>query len=63
MLIQSNISYAELMIGMIDARIDNNSKETNTLYQYYDEITKDMDISIWCLCINGVSFVLSPVML
>ena len=34
------------MVGMIDASIDNDSKETNSLYQYYDEITKDMDISI-----------------
>ena len=43
MLIQSDISYAELMMGMIDASIDNDGEETNTLYQYYDEITKDTD--------------------
>ena len=46
MLIQSDISYAELMMGMIDASIDNNGEETNTLYQYYDEITKDTDDGI-----------------
>ena len=48
MLIQSDITYAELMMGMIDASIDNNGKETNTLYQYYDEITKDMVICLGC---------------
>ena len=39
-------SYAESMMGMIDASIKNNGKETHTLYQYYDGITKDMDVSI-----------------
>ena len=34
------------MMGMIDASIDNDGEETDALYQYYDEITKDMDDSI-----------------
>ena len=46
MLIRSDISYAELMMGMIDASIDNDGEETNTLYQYYDEIMKDTDDGI-----------------
>ena len=46
MLIPSDISYAELMMGMIDASIDNDGEETNALYQYYNEITKDTDDGI-----------------
>ena len=46
MLIRSDISYAELMMGMIDASIDNDGEENNTLYQYYDEIMKDTDDGI-----------------
>ena len=42
------------MMGMIDASIDNNGEETNTLYQYYDEITKDTDDGIQCFCINHI---------
>ena len=34
------------MMGMIDANIDNDGEETNTLYQYYNEIVKDTDNGI-----------------
>ena len=43
MLICQDISYAELLMGMLDAGLDNDSMETDALHAYYDEISKDCD--------------------
>ena len=41
MLIRQDISYAELLMGMLDAGLNNEGVETNALHVYYDEITMD----------------------
>ena len=41
MLIQWDISYAELLMGMIEADFNNCDGETLALYAYYNELTKD----------------------
>ena len=44
MLIHQDISYVELLMGMLDAGLDNDSMETDALHAYYDEISKDCDV-------------------
>ena len=44
MLIHQDISYAELLMGMLDVGLDNDDIETNALHAYYDEISKDSDV-------------------
>ena len=41
MLIRWHISYAELLMGMIEADFDNCDGETLVLHAYYNELTKD----------------------
>ena len=41
MLIQHDISYAESLMGMMEADSDNVDGETCALHAYYDELTKD----------------------
>ena len=41
MLIQQNISYAESLMGMMEADFDNGDGETCALHAYYDKLTKD----------------------
>ena len=42
MLIRKDISYAESLMGMLEASLDNDGMETNALHAFYDEITKDL---------------------
>ena len=44
MLIHQDISYAESLVGMLDAGLDNDGMETNALHAYYDKISKDSDV-------------------
>ena len=44
MLICQDISYAESLMGMLNAGLDNDSMETDALHAYYDEISKDCDV-------------------
>ena len=41
MLIWGDISYAKLLMGMIEANLDNKGRETHALHRYYDKIMKD----------------------
>ena len=62
MLIQSDISYAELMMGMIDASIDNNGEETNA----YISITMRLQrtqMMVFRVSVSIILFVLPSVML
>ena len=42
MLIHWDISYAESLMGILDAGLDNDGMEMNTLHAYYDEISGDV---------------------
>ena len=44
MLIHQDISYAESLMGMLNAGLDNDGMETDTLHAYYDKISKDSDV-------------------
>ena len=44
MLIHQDISYAESLMGMLDAGLDNDGMDTDALHVYYDEISKDSDV-------------------
>ena len=41
MLIQHDISYAESLMGMMEADSDNGDGETCALHAYYNELMKD----------------------
>ena len=41
MLIWHDISYAELLMGMIEGDFDNSGGETLMLHGYYNELIKD----------------------
>ena len=44
MLIHQDISYVELLMGILNAGLDNDGMEINALHAYYDEISKDSDV-------------------
>ena len=43
-LICQDISYAESLMGMLDAGLDNDGMETDMLCAYHDEISKGCDV-------------------
>ena len=46
MLICQDISYVELLMGMLNAGLDNDGMETDALHAYYNEISKDSEVSV-----------------
>ena len=62
MLIQSDISYAELMMGMIDASIDNNGEETNAYISITMRLQRTQTM-VFSVSVSIILFVLPSVIL